>query len=272
MNKLNYFKTRPKATQIDVKSYLRRLELEKEEPSIRYLKKLHFAHVHKIPFENLDIHYNQKIQLDFGKIFRKIVERKRGGFCYELNGLFYHLLYHLGFDCFIASAQVMNDEEIFGPDYDHMITIVKIDDKLILADVGFGDAFSSPKEIDLKKIQMDYTTYWKFEQDPDENYLLRSSDDASYYRTKYRFNLEEKQIIQFLGMCDYHQSSDKSPFTQNKMITIKTKDGRITLTDRKLKILELGEITELDILNEDEFLSKLEQHFSISFHQLIPRR
>ncbi len=272
MNRLNYFKTRPKATQIDVKEYLRRLDIKREEPSYKFLRKLHFAHIHTIPFENLDIHYRNEIKLDYRQIFSKIVTRKRGGFCYELNGLFYHLLYHLGFDCYVASASMWDDEKGFSPDFDHMIVIVNLEGKTFLADVGFGEAFTAPKEIKAQEVQMDYTTYWKFETDPDENFLLKYSADASHYRTKYRFNLDEKQLIQFLGMCTYHQTSEDSIFTQRKLITIKTKDGRVTLTDRKLKVLELGETTESDILNEDEFLSKLEQYFSIGYHQLTPRR
>jgi len=270
LKKLNYFKTKPKAAEIDVKRYLKRLDLKHEEPSLQFLKKLHFAHIHTIPFENLDIHYNRKIQLDYKKIFKKIVEKGRGGFCYELNGLFYHLLYHLGFDCYVASAQMKTDSGDFSPDYDHMIIVVKIDALDFLADVGFGDSFSYPKEIGIGSVQMDYTTYWKFEKDPDENFILLYSRDASVYKTKYRFDLQEKQIIQFMERCEFHQVSEESDFTQGKIITKKTLDGRITLTDRKLKILKLGETTETTILNEDEFLSKLEQYFSISYQQLSP--
>lgn len=272
MKKLNYFKNKPKVAEIDVGAYLKRLDLELEEPTIKFLRKLHSAHIHKVPFENLDIHYRRKIQLDYSKIFDKIVRKRRGGFCYELNGLFYHLLYHLGYDCYVTSAQMKNDSGEFSPPYDHMIIIVKIKEEDYLADVGFGEAFSYPKEIKTGSVQMDYTTYWRFDKDPDENLLLQFSSNASRFQTKYRFALEEKQIIQFMEMCEFHQTSEKSPFTQKKLITIKTEDGRVTLTDRKLKLLKLGEIEELSILNEDEFLSKLEQHFAISYRQLSPIR
>ncbi|MEM9337793.1 MAG: arylamine N-acetyltransferase, partial [Bacteroidota bacterium] len=242
MKKLNYFRTKPKAIEIDTQVYLKRLGLEQQPPSLEYLKALHYAHVHTIPFENLDIHYNRKIILDFQKIFHKIVIDRRGGFCYELNGLFYHLLYHLGFSCYCASAQFLKDSGAFSPDFDHLIVIVRLDDKNFLVDVGFGEAFIHPKKIETQQVQIDYTTYWKFEQDPDENYLLSHSKDASVYHTKYRFDLEEKQLIQFMEMCEYHQTSVESMFTNKKLITVKTKNGRVTLTDKKLKVLELGEV------------------------------
>ena len=270
MKKLNYFKNKPKVSEIDVEAYLKRLGLEKEEPNIKFLRKLHSAHIHRIPFENLDIHYRRKILLDYSKIFDKIVRKRRGGFCYELNGLFYHLLYHLGYDCYVTSAQMKNEEGEFDAPYGHMAIIANVDDKNYLVDVGFGNSFSYPKEIQTGAVQMDYTTYWRFDKDPDENLLLQFSSNASNFETKYRFAFEEKQIIQFMEMCEYHQTSEKSIFTQRKLITIKTEDGRVTLTDKKLKILKLAEVEEIPILNEDEFLSKLEQYFGISYQQLSP--
>lgn len=268
MNELNYFGNKPKSIPIDTEAYLSRLGLSKEAPSLEYLKKLHYAHVHTIPFENLDIHYNRKIVLDYQKIFHKIVLEKRGGFCYELNGLFYHLLYHLGFSCYCASGETLRDSGEYSPDFDHMVVIVRLGDQHFLVDVGFGDAFIYPKNIQVGVSQIDYTTYWRFEKDEGENFLLRYSHDNSTYITKYRFGIEMKQPIQFLEMCEYHQTSSETLFTKKKLITIKTKDGRVTLTDKKLKVLELGKLSEYPILNEDEFLSKLDQYFGIKYHQL----
>ena len=253
---------------MDVGAYLERLGLPKKEPTFSYLKELHDAHIHIIPFENLDVHYHRKIALDYQRIFQKVIQEKRGGFCYELNGLFFHLLDRLGFKCHCASAALPLKKGGFTPEFDHMVVIVKFNDKYVLADVGFGNSFTSPKKIRLDHVQMDYTTYWRFEQDADENYLLQRSNDASHFKTIYRFNLEEKQIIQFYAMSQYHQTSGDSWVTQQKLITIKTRNGRITLTDKKLKIEQLGETKEKEILNEDEFLAKLEQYFGISYRRL----
>ncbi len=272
MKKLNYFQNRPKALRIDVDAYLRRIGLNQEDPSMNYLKKLQKAHLLKIPFENLDIHYGSKIILDYSKIFDKIVLRGRGGFCYEANGLFYHLLYHLGFDCYVIAAQVFREEtQEFGRPFDHLVILVNLDDHQWIVDVGFGDGPISPLKID-KNVQIDYTRYWRIDSDPDENLILKVSNDTSYFKSKYLFSTDEKQLIQFMEMCEYHQKSPDSPFTQKKLITQLTPNGRVTLTDRKLKILELGEVVETEILHEDEFLSKLEHHFGITHRQLIPEQ
>ncbi|WP_370088355.1 arylamine N-acetyltransferase [Ekhidna sp.] len=272
MRKLNFFQNRPKASKIDVDAYLKRIGVDQKEVSLSYLKEIQKAHLHLIPFENLDIHYRSKIVLDYQRIFEKVVSRGRGGFCYELNGLFYHLLYHLGFDCYIISAQVWSQEKgVFGKPFDHMAIVVELDNDQWLVDVGFGDGPISPIKIKTNLVQMDYTRYWKFDTDPDENLILKVSKDTSYYESKYIFTLKERQLIQFMEMCDYHQTSPESPFTQKKLISQFTPNGRVTLTDRALKIYDKGEMTESSIMNEDEFLSKLEQHFGITKFQLIPQ-
>ncbi|MEO9872388.1 arylamine N-acetyltransferase family protein [Ekhidna sp.] len=273
MKKLNFFQNKPKALKIDVHSYLNRIGLKREEPALKYLKKLQKAHLLTIPFENLDIHYGSKIVLDYQKIFEKIVLQKRGGFCHELNGLFYHLLYHLGFDCYIISAKFWKeDKNQFGKPFEHMVIIVDINDEKWLVDVGFGDGPISPIKVKKGDIQMDYTRYWKIDTDPDENFILKVSDNATQFFSRILFTTEEKQLIQFMEICEFQQTSIESPFTKKKIITILTPTGRVTLTDRKLKISNLAEIDEIEIMHEDEFLSKLQHHFGITYRQLIPKR
>lgn len=271
MSRLNFFGNQPKASPIDVVRYLKRIRSEKKVPSITYLRELHRQHLIYIPFENLDIHYRNKIVLDYNAIYDKVVKKRRGGFCYELNGLFYHLLYHLGFECYLISARV-KQEKGFGADYDHMAIIVTMDGENWLVDVGFGDSFMYPKKITTNEVQMDYVDYWRIVTDPDENLILQQSSDYSVFHSKYLFTLDEKQPIQFMEMCEFHQTSPKSHFTQQKLITRLTSKGRVTLTERKIKTLELGVKNEIAITNEDEFLSKLQQYFGISFRQLIPRK
>lgn len=272
MKKLNFFQNSPKASKIDVDAYLARIGVEKKAPSITYLRELQKAHLIHVPFENLDIHYGSKIILDYRKIFEKIIKRKRGGFCHELNGLFYHLLYHLGFDCYIISAQFWNsDKNSFGKPFEHMAIIVAMNGKDWYVDVGFGDGPISPLMVEKGVVQMDYTKYWRIDTDPDENYLLRLSEDASHFNTRILFTKEERQLIQFIEVCEFQQTSIESIFKQKKLVTQLLPNGRVTLTDRKLKITDLAETTESDIMHEDEFLSKLEHHFGISYQQLIPK-
>lgn len=266
MSKLNVFENRPKLPSINVATYLRCLTIQNAfNVDLKFLKALHQSHLLTFPFENLDIHWKRKIVLDIHNIYYKIIlGTHRGGFCYELNGLFYHLLFHLGFDVKLISAQVVRQNGIgLGPEYDHMAMIVKLDGKEYLVDVGFGKGFNYPKELVPDLVQMDFNQYFKFEIDPDSRYKLLTSKDGDSYNCLYVFTTQACEFIQFLDMCDYHQQSPLSPFTKSKLITKATSTGRVTLQDKELSISHLGKTTVTPISNDDEFYSKLEQHFNI---------
>lgn len=267
---LNHFKTRPKVAAIDTARYLNKLGLFKELPSLNYLRQLHRQHQMVIPFENLDVHFRRPITPDVRKIFNKIIPTKRGGFCYELNLLFYHLLVHLGYDCQLISARVYRKEtEEYGPDYDHMALLVKIQQTVYLCDVGFGDGFIYPKKIELESLQMDMNRYFKFFTDPDNNYFIKKSSDAVNFETLYQFRFQMREPIEFLDQINFKQSSPESPFVGKKIITVLTPEGRITLSDSKLRIQERGEDVQIPVLNEDDFFTKMEEHFDISYQTLL---
>src|SRR5437764_12252268 len=92
---------------VDIQRYLERINYHGSlEPTLQTLQALHEAHLLAVPFENLDIHLGRKILLDEESLWKKIVEQGRGGFCYELNGLFAWLLRALGFQVDLLSAGV----------------------------------------------------------------------------------------------------------------------------------------------------------------------
>lgn len=80
-------------TLMNVSDYLKRIGIcHAIEPTLSNLRRLHLSHMRSVPFENLDIHMGNVIELSLPKLYKKIVVDRRGGFCYELNGLFYWLL------------------------------------------------------------------------------------------------------------------------------------------------------------------------------------
>src|SRR4051812_10193641 len=94
-------------TTLDVHAYLERIRYHGPlDPTAETLRRLQVAHLLSVPFENLSIHWGEPIELDDEALFEKIVVRRRGGFCYELNGLFATLLRALGFDVAMLSAGV----------------------------------------------------------------------------------------------------------------------------------------------------------------------
>ena len=127
--------------------------------------------------------------LDDEALFEKIVRRRRGGFCYELNGLFAALLRGLGFDVVMLSAEVANKERGFGPEYDHMALMVRFGGKRYLVDVGFGDSFREPLLLDERAEQMDGGRAYRIDE-AGVRLTLRRLDEDGEWRAQYCFGLE----------------------------------------------------------------------------------
>ena len=115
---------------MNIRAYLDRIDYHSPlEPTAETLRALHMAHMLAVPFENLNIGRGWPIVLDQDALFEKIVVRRRGGFCYELNGLFAALLRALGFEVTLLSAGVARADGGFGPEFDHLTLLVTTDDR-----------------------------------------------------------------------------------------------------------------------------------------------
>src|SRR4051794_5452932 len=129
---------------MNIDAYLQRIGYRGSlVPNEQTLSDLQLAHLYAVPFENLDIGLQRPIVLDLDLLYDKVVNKRRGGFCYELNGLFGELLKALGFRVQMLSAGVYGGDGGLGPDFDHMLLAVDLDRRRI-ADVGFGETFSEP--------------------------------------------------------------------------------------------------------------------------------
>jgi N-hydroxyarylamine O-acetyltransferase len=98
-------------------------------PTAETLRRLHVAHLMSVPFENLSIHLGEPIVLEDAALFDKVVAHRRGGFCYELNGLFAWLLRALGFRVTMLAAEVRNARGEWGAPFDHMALLVTIEEE-----------------------------------------------------------------------------------------------------------------------------------------------
>src|SRR6476660_5351915 len=142
---------------MDIEAYLKRINYNgPRQPNAETLRSLQKAHLLSVPFENLSIHSGEPIVLDEDALFTKIVEQKRGGFCYECNGLFASLLRALGFDVAMLAAGVAHPGGGFGPIFDHMTLMVTLDQRW-LVDVGFGESFVEPLLLDSRSEQVQGT-------------------------------------------------------------------------------------------------------------------
>ena len=251
-----------RTVRFDVQEYLDRIGYTGGlDQSIQTLRLLHRAHMLSVPFENLDIHLGRRIVLNEDAFFAKIVGARRGGFCYELNGLFSSLLRRLGFNVTRLSAGVARADGSFGPDFDHMALMVELED-VWLADVGFGDSFLEPIRLDDSVVSIDPTGAYRVDAQGDSRVMLRQKDDGQW-APQYQFTLQGRELPEYQEMCNYHQTSPKSSFTQKRVCSLATESGRITLSELTLITSEGGRREER-VLAENEFKAALATYFGIT--------
>ena len=107
------------------------------------LRELQIAHLVSVPFENIDVFRRTGVTTDLDWSLPKVVDRRRGGWCFELNGAFGWLLGELGYTVDYVSCQVFGGEE-WGPPLDHCALVVHADGERWFVDVGFGDCCMVP--------------------------------------------------------------------------------------------------------------------------------
>lgn len=119
--------------------YLERLNLTRRQPSRAYLDRLIEAHQRIIPFENLDaVLWNRPVSLEPEKMMEKILRQCRGGYCFELNGLFCMLLRELGFDAWLCLCRQLRHTEPCPVPATHCCILVNLDGQTLFCDVGYG--------------------------------------------------------------------------------------------------------------------------------------
>lgn len=235
-------------------------------PDVQTLQGLHLAHMLHVPFENLDIGLGRPIRLAKEALWEKLIVQRRGGFCYELNGLFAWLLKQLGFEITYLNARVYNRQRQLGIDFDHLALLVQIlgQSGRWLVDVGFGDSFHEPLDFEERGEQIQGLRSYRLEQMIDGFVAWQKNYDGSWQR-QYFFDLQPRAFPQdYESACLYHQTSPKSSFTRGSIISRATPEGRVSLEDGRLILTRNGQRTEQPVANKTEYASLLRQYFSIT--------
>ncbi len=252
---------------LDLPSYLARINYSgPNESTAKTLRALHHAHLLAVPFENLDIALGRKIITDEDAILHKIVTLRRGGFCYELNYAFAALLRALGFHVTLLSARVARSNGDEGPEFDHLALRVDLDEPW-LADVGFGESFLEPVRLEPGpepgKEQSDPAGMFRLVPRGERRQMEKCLPDG-HWKPQYSFSLQPRRLEEFAAMCHYHQTSPESSFTQKRICSRATPEGRITLSDMRLIVTNKGRREERLLASEEEWISTLREQFEIA--------
>ena len=218
-------------------------------------------HLATVPFENLSIHLSEEIVLTEDALVTKIVERRRGGFCYELNGALAALLEQLGFPVTRLAARVFTPVGL-GPPFDHMTLRVDLD-RPWLVDVGFGRFIGAPVLLDEPGDQRDPAGAVRIEPAPydDLDVLLDG-------QPQFRIDQRPRELEEFGATCWYQQTSPASHFATSLACSLPTPDGRVTISDRLLITTVDGVRTEEELTSDGEVLAAYRDHFGIELERL----
>lgn len=251
---------------LDLDAYLQRIKYQGTiDVSWQTLQNLHTSHIFNIPFENLDIHLGKPILLEPEALFDKIVRRKRGGYCHEMNGLFALVLQQIGFSVEYHMARVMYGAKSLRP-RTHQMLLVTIDEQQWIADVGFGGhGLIAPLRLESGIVEQQFTEQFQLIQDERYGFVLQSRSQEEW-QNLYAFTLETYLPIDYVPANYMASTSPDSLFTQRKICTVPTPQGRIFLVDRKLKITSHGKTQELEAKTNDEYLDLLSKYFGINIH------
>jgi len=204
---------------------------------------LHRTHQMAVPFENLSIHLGEPISLNEDDLLGKIITRRRGGFCYELNGAFALLLAALGARVERVAARVYGDGRL-SPPFDHLALVVRLAD-------GDGPWLA----------------------DPAGRFSLADAGDADVDVLKngepqYRIERRERELADFVPTCWWQQTSPDSHFTQSTICSRLTDDGRISLSGSTLIRTSGRARTEEQLPSDDAVLAAYREHFGIALDRV----
>ncbi len=211
------------------------------DPSPETLAGLQRAHMLTVPFENLDIHLGRRLVLDRAANYDKIVRRRRGGWCYELNGMFSWLLEELGFRVTLLASRVEGATGA-GREFAHLLLLVHLD-RPYIADVGFGESSLDPIPLD----------------DLPDHVIV----GGEHGHQRVVFTLTPRTLEDFWEMCRYQQTSPESGFVRVRKITMARPDGRVTLRELVLSEWRDGMRSDRELAGEEEWHAALEREFGV---------
>ena len=237
--------------RLDVDAYLARIGAERPQAlTPQSLQKLVRAHLEQVPFENLELTENQtQPSLEPESLFQKVVLRRRGGYCFELNKLFYLLLQSLGYDCHCVGVRcIMGRTE--PRSISHRGIVVRFGEERWYCDVGFGGR--GPKGIlNLGNPAVQECCYERFQVlSEDGQYVIVYFDGENPVRML-KFRDEPYLDVDFEVLNGYYWAYPASPFRRKRAVYRCTEDGWLGLRGDTYLTFRQGVYREQDVSREE---------------------
>ena len=250
------------AENFNLENYCKRIGFNgKPEANLQTLQQLMRSQLFSVAFENLDVQAGKIVSLVPEDIVNKIVNSQRGGYCYEVNGLFSMALDAVGFEHYFVAARPM-----FYPvrrPKTHMGVIAKIDGEEFLCDLGFGSfGIRAPLSLSVinETIQQD-DDFFRLSCDDGKNYIMQALVDGEWVN-QYGFDLNAQEWIDFMPANYLNSTHPDTIFVQKLLVVKHNPLGRKILLDNRLKTIEKG-VTEFQDIPADDINNLLEKEFGL---------
>jgi N-hydroxyarylamine O-acetyltransferase len=231
------------------------------------LHQLQRLHLQTVPYENLDIMRGVPLSLEAGALFEKIVTRRRGGYCFELNGLFAWLLRAIGFQVTEHLARFLRDAE--GSEIPmrrhRVLRVLCKNGREYLCDVGVGGIIPrKPLEIyGAPLVSEQGSERYKLAQEPFFGYVLHEWRHEKWQRL-YSFTDEEQLGVDFAAPSFYCETHPDSGFKKTDMAHIFTRNGRTSLEGREFRVYDHNGVRIIRPANDRAYCELLKAHFGIA--------
>lgn len=243
-------------------AYLNRIKFDGAvRPDLATLRALHRAHQYAIPFENLDVQLHRPVGLDAEGNYDKIVRHRRGGWCYEMNGVMGWALGQIGFDVMRISAGVMRAQAGDAQLGNHLCLLVRLDQPF-LVDVGFGGSLKEPLALTASKredhpyrlelSELD-SGYWRFAE-------IAHGDAAAF---SFDFRAAPADEALFAKKCQFLQTDPTSPFTQNLVVQRRALDTHLSLRGRVLVTRQVTRVEKRILRTAADLVATLRDGFNL---------
>ncbi|MFV9635047.1 arylamine N-acetyltransferase family protein [Mycobacterium neumannii] len=261
---------------LDVAAYLDRIGyIGSTEPTLSTLRTLVAAHNRSIPFENLDPLLGiPVVDLSAGALARKLVRRRRGGYCYEHNGLMGYVLETLGYGVQrLAGRVVWMNQSGALPAQTHQVLSVRVpaDDGPWLVDVGFGgQTLTSPIRLEAGPVQSTRHEPYRL-REHDDGFLLEA-EIRGQWQPLYTFETHPRPQIDLQVGSWYVSTFPESGFVTGLSVALVTDDARWNLRGRNLAIHSGGDTERVRLDSAADVLAELTGRFGIDLTDLGDHR
>jgi N-hydroxyarylamine O-acetyltransferase len=245
---------------LELSAYLHRIGFDGSlRADLATLRAIHRAHQYAVPFESVDVLLRRPVGLDLKANYEKIVRRRRGGWCFELNGVMEWALQEIGFEVTRMSAGVMRAQEGDTPLGNHLCLLVRLDQPY-LVDVGFGGSLTEP--LPLRASELEDSPYRLRLSEPGDGYW-RFSEIADGDTFSFDFRAAPADETLFARKCQLLQTDPASPFVQNLVVQRRTADTHLSLRGRVLASTHATGVDKKVLNSSDELVATLRERFDL---------